>query len=505
MRKMELNRVLSERDDAYERGRKLANLFPFLIEFYATKFKEYFQEVYDAEMRDISLNPYDDTPAGFRLLYKHGRTSTALWTMIHSPVEYIQSLSSFFIATEAELSRAHEIETVQAEFTDLITAIITHVKRPEFLESSFHRLARAYKEPMIKDPLNHLDKIQRKPWAYTSGGTMQTLVSCYYGRSQYPKESGRWVENETELLAFLLDTIRELPLSAQNQFRESRDKSLLAFSPTHAFLCKPGWRTFQKGWDNDLYTYTWIRDHWVHPQQSFLSSQILDSRMMEFLADKISHFIPEGYRPIYKNALGTFPLSLRPNELRDHILKSLSYERWMRQGHQLKILSEEIDSLLYGVLPLFPEHQLRQKLETLFESVEEIEPPMKKQLLACFDKLEESVGKYKILTAQDLRQIAKTLLILVMGKVRSPIPFHQKITEAMQSKGLCYPAPILFADTNWVKNTFGFILSPGSDALELWRFDDCGSEGRPITIWKRFLDGTVRASWGLYTSLKEYQ
>lgn len=505
LRRLELNRVVCERDELYDKGRKLANLHIFLINFYTQKCKEYFQEVYDAEMRDISANPYDDSPAGFRLLYKHGRANTSLWTMINSAEEYVQILTSFFVATENELSHANETKGLQMELTDLVTEAVTHVKRPEFLETSFYRLARAYHEPLVQDPLEHLDKIPRKPWSYVSGGTMSTLVSCYWGRAEKPSEKSRFVESSTELLAFYLDTIREMPLSVQNSFKEDPEKALLAFSPTHAFLCKPGWKKFQRGWDNDLYSYTWIRDYWVFPQQEFTGSILLDSRRIGYFVDKIELIIPEGYRPIYRNALSSLTLSMRPKQLRENILTTLSYEQWMRGGRRLEILSEEIDSLLFSHLPLFPEHELQEKLQTLFAHIEEIDTPLKEKLFTHFDRIAQAIGKYRLLSAQDLRNVAKTLLMLAMGKTRSAFPYHQKISDTMEKLGYAYPAPILFADTNWVKNCFGFVVNPGTEELELWRCDDSGTEGRPISLWKRYLNGTDRQLWGLYTSPDQYR
>lgn len=306
IRRHELNRVLSERDEIYEKGRKLQGLYPVLIEFYGKKIRDYFQEVYDAEMHDISANPYDDSPAGFRLMYKHGRSNTALWTMVNSAAEYIQNLTSFFISTEIELNQLPQFEGLQHEISALITAAIATIKRPEFLESSFIRLAKAYGEPLVKNPLQNLDKVKRKPWAYISGGTMSTLVSAYWGKPDKPKEEKRWVESENELLAFFIDLIKESPSRVQRKFQADQAVSLLAFSPTHAFLCKPGWESFKTAWEEDAYTYTWIRDRWVAPQQRFLDGTLLDPRMMEAITEELLQFIPFGYRPIVKNALPGF-------------------------------------------------------------------------------------------------------------------------------------------------------------------------------------------------------
>ncbi|MCC5831940.1 MAG: hypothetical protein JJU12_02735 [Chlamydiales bacterium] len=501
-RAQEINRLLSERDEAHEKGRKLVNLFPFMINFFGKKIRDYFQEVYDPQMHDLSANLYDDSPAGFRLLYKHGRANPALWTMIHSSSEYINCLNAFFVAIENELRAEPETEGLESELSELVTIILTTIKQPEFLESSFFRLARRYNEPIVKNPLENLGYVKRKPWAYISGGTMSTLTSCYYSNSAPPKEESRWVENENELLAFFIDTLKGLPLSTQEIFRKDSARSMLAYSPTHAFLLKPGWSLFRKAWESDLYTYTWIRDIWHHPQLNFLDDHILDSRMMGYLVDELLHLIPPGYRPLVKKALKSLPFSMRSNEFREYAIKALSYEKWLRAGSHLALISEEIDSLLYRCMPLFPEHALKERLNSIFDTIDEIDSPLRQRLFEKIDNLE--VGRYKILSSKDLRKIAKGLLMIELASTRSSVPFHERITDAMRAHRYAYPEPILFADTNWVKNTFGFIVNPGTGNLELWRFDDCGSEGHPISIWRRYLDGTDRLQWGLYSAPNQY-
>src|SRR3984957_15948549 len=403
IRRHEINRALSERDAIYEKGRKLQGLYPFLIDFYGKKIRDYFQEVYDAEMHDVAANPYDDSPAGFRLMYKYGRENTALWTMIHSASEYIQHLASFFVSTEIELNQLPQLEGLQRETGDLITTAIMTIKRPQFLESSFFRLARAYHEPVIQNPLEHIDQVKRKPWSYISGGTMGTLVSCYWGHLQQPQEAKRWVENENEFLAFLIDTMKELPLSIQRKYQTDPEMSMLAFSPTHAFLIKPGWKLFRKSWESDIYTYTWIRDHWIAPHLKFLDSFLLDHRMMESIIQQLLLFIPIGYRPLVKHALRGFTYSITPPEFRERVIKILSYEKWLQKW--MSLIAEELDSILYHFLPLFPEHALREKLITLFNAVTEVDDRLKEGIFNHFEVAQESIGRYTILSAKDLRDI----------------------------------------------------------------------------------------------------
>lgn len=504
IRRQEINRLLSERDAAYDKGTRLQNLYPRLIKFYGEKIPAFFQEVYDPEMHDVSASPYDDSPAGFRLMYKHGRSNTALWSMIHSPAEYIQYLTQFFIANEAELNQLPELEGLQKITSALITSLLMTIKRPEFLESSIFRLAKSYREPSIHRPLENLEKVQRKPWSYISGGTMGTLVSCYWRKSDLPKESKRWIENETEYLAFLIDSIKELPHHVQKIFQKESEKNMLSFSPTHAFNCKPGWNLYRLAWESDLYTYTWIRDYWVVPQQKFLDEILLDRRMMERLFQQFLQSFPADYRKMAAQAYDRLEFSLTPVEFREKVLQFLSYEKWLRKGAYLEPLTEALDNILYLSLPLFPEYQLRERLIEIFEDCDGIDKHLREQIIQLIPILQENIGKYQILTAQELKNFAKMLLIMVLKKTRTDLNYHEILLKCMRSKGFCYPEPFLFADTNWIQNLFGFTVNPGTRQVEFWRFDAYGENGRPMNAWKHYLNGKDRADWGLYTNPRDY-
>lgn len=489
MRRQEINRLLSERDEAYEKGRRLMSFFTFMIKWVSEKFKEYFQEVYDAEMFGETTSPYDDSPAGFRLLYKHGRSNTALWTYVYEEGEFTQVLSSFFNAIEIELIQTEEAKGLQHEVGEMITAIIRKIKEPTFVQEATARLVNIYRDP------------RRKPWEYVSGGTMSTLVSCYYNRTTKPTEEQRWVENETELLVFLMDAVKSLPLSFQNAFRKDPEKGILAFSPTHAYIVKPGYQHFQMAWESDLYPYTWIRDRVVHPGQDFLDVNKLGEREIDFFIEKLLLFIPEGYRPIVKRALVDLPSSLYPFDLRESVIKMLSYEKWLgKKG--LQLVQDELDSLLFEHLPLFTENQVHERLEALFQEMEEIDLELTKRLVEALEKLE--VGRFRIFSSKDLYDMAKSLLISILQTPRTHIPYHGRIVQTMQRLGFRAPSPLIFGDTNWVKKRMAFLVNPGSRELELWCVDESGCEGSPLSIWKPYLDGRKKENWGLYISPQQY-
>lgn len=207
------------RDHAQKQAAALVNLYDNLYTLYVDLFKDYFQEVYDADMQEVTSGPFDDSPAGFRLLYKHGRSNTSQWTLIHSPNEYVESLASFFVATESQIAHFFEGKKIEKDLSDVVTAIINHVRTKEFLESAFSRMAAAHHAPVVNDPLHHLDQIEKKPWAYTSGGTMNTLISTYYRLEIPPTETAKWVESEVELLVFLAETLQRMSPSSFRPFQ----------------------------------------------------------------------------------------------------------------------------------------------------------------------------------------------------------------------------------------------------------------------------------------------
>jgi hypothetical protein len=235
------------RDKFHNRAKQLSLFFSFLIRQYDTKFQEYFQEIYDPEMVEYHAQADEDRPAGFRLAYKHGRRDPTLWTLIEGPEVYIRSLVDFFTMTESQIAADSEVGEEKQTISEMTTAIIQHVRSEEFLKSSMARSA----------------KYGRTPWAYISGGTMETLLKTYYCREEITHES-RWVEDPLDLSIFILETLKALPSPT----------TLLMQSPTHAFILQPEWEPFCQGWKDTGFTYTWLRDHFINPMQEFYATPL---------------------------------------------------------------------------------------------------------------------------------------------------------------------------------------------------------------------------------------
>lgn len=491
------------RDTASGKTRRIANLYDMLIDAFDELFPRYFQEVYDADMHEVAANQYDDSPAGFRLLYKYGRANTSQWTFIHKPDEFIEALSAFFAATETELASREEFSGLQQDLSEITTAIVTHVKTKEFLESAFWRMAQAHNTPMIKDPLEHLDKIEKKPWAYTSGGTMGSLVSCYFRLEQPPTEAGRWVESPMELLVFLADTLKQIPPKLTEPYKQSY-RGMLIHSPTHAFLLKPGYPRFLEAWQHEAYSYTWIRDQLVKPMERALEITFLDESMMSHLIQRLVPSVPENFRHYFSKSFGTIYGTMSPKQFRQHLVETMDKEKGLQIRGMPVLQDEQIDSLLYKSLPLFPIHQTRGRLSELFAHIPGFSDNMTQELLSIWDQ-SSSIGMETVGSADMLQNIAKALICLYLGATSTTANYHALVAGAARECGFALAEPILFADSNWIRDDFGFLVNPGTGKLDLWRFDATASSGSPMVSWQQWLDGSRKdLPWGVYTRPYEY-
>ena len=484
-------------DMLVEKANRIAGLHQFLIDSYDRLMKEYFQEVYDADLHDVQAGPFDDAPAGFRLLYKHGRTNPSLWTKITSLPEYIEALVSFFTMTEQELIHTPEVAGIEAEFSAVITQLATHVRSDEFIESALARTARAHGVALVADPLHNLDRIEKKPWVFTSGGNMNTLVSSYFGLEGQPEEVGRWVENETELAAFLIDTTRQ----AMNRISRYRPTSILMHSPTHAFSLRPAVRPFEEILAEDTYSYSWITNHIKDPGFLFYSTCVYDPAAVgafcEFLAEKL----PSSIRNRFLNEAPTIPGFLRPYELAKEIQKLFSLDIVLR--HAKNSLDEvSLPALFFESSPYTGFDVLR---EVVTEVLTEILPKEVRKNGGEQSIRVATTALNRSLRAKELLCLLKTLMIRLIGSSRCEKDLLYGLIEIMRGKKLLPPQPFIVADSNWEKEFFAFLVGPTSQQVELWAVNAYGTEGRPIPSWRPWLDGSQHEpTWGILVNPTQY-
>ncbi len=491
------------RNREHFKAQRFASLLNDLVDAYLELFPKYFQEVYDADMHEVTAGFYDDSPAGFRLLYKHGRANTSQWTLIYTPQEYIEALTSFFTATEIELQSLPQFEGLQEDLSEIITRVITHIKTDDFLISAFYRMGAIHHTAIDKNPLEHWKEIAKKPWSYTSGGSIDLLLSCYFRLENRPTQASRWVENEMELLVFLIDTFKHLPGKVLDEFLAKPKKSLLSHSPTHAYTLKPG--LLKEALFDDSFTYTWARDQLVRPMERFLEYMFLTEEMQEELVRKLTLFVPHNFRPRFKNVFSIFHGRMNPRELRSWLVDTMRNDRGLNWGGELVLSSDVIDTQFFSWLPLFSSSELKTRLEKILHQLPAIDESRFDELDHVIEAVLATIKTETILTAKQLQEIAKAILIIFFDATSTPIDYHQHIAKAAQKLGYALPAPVIFADTNWPKELFGFVVSPGTGRLELWRVDYTGTQGAPMSSWQQWLNGSRRdLTWGVYNKPFEY-
>jgi hypothetical protein len=447
--------ALDMRDRAYSAASHYSSLFAFMIKQYDEKFPEYFQEIYDPEMHEPVQNVqelYDDTPAGFRLVYKHGRADAYAWSFIYDEKQFVDALVDFFRMTEGLIAAAFEWEEGKRAIQEMTTAVILHVRTKEFLDSAVKR--------------------RDKPWAYIAGGSMMHLLKIYFRREGDLSEEERWVENEQELLIFFLETLKNLPPVA---FEGA--KRMLTFSPTHAFILEPFCDLFHKGWSDEGFTYTWVRDEVITPRMAYYEKLFLSSEQQRFLIEEFSQRLPPLAAHHFRRNLPLFDKSLLVREFRDQVMQTPHF-----------------DAFLYEMLPLFPGVEWKAAVRRLCDH------PRLEAALDHFPDLPASwIGK------RQLFDLAKASYLAAEGSCFLSFDLHEAIVKRAAKERLSPPPPLIFADTNWPNFFFAFLVNPGTLALELWRTDSTGTYGMPMTSWKPFINGKERKTWGLYTRPYQYR
>ncbi len=439
-----------KRDEVYKRTEKLSKLFSLILEEYSSLIQEYFQEIYDTEMAIIDPNLYADSPAGFRLVYKHGRRDPSLWTLISNEKEYQQCLHNFFLITEPLIIDKCEFEE---EVQKLITRVMHHIQTPEFMKSATQRLQRWHCKQKM-----HQGK--KTPWSYLSGGMMNTLLRGYYTLEDPVTEATYIPETPMDLMVFILDTLKEQPYTLTKRFEENPNDSLFMFSPSHAFLLKPG--LFLDGWVHSNFSYTWARDHALHPSQCFYNNISLtpDDQRLLFDLWGFEHSSPA-----------------------DHAISVKEFYNLLGPDQ------EKANVFLRYSLPLIPAEELTIHANAVLREAGLDSNKVLKEI--------DNLNPILNITSKSFRDLLLSAIIRAHNTLTFREDIYKTLMTAMQKLKLAVPAPFIFADTNWSKFMFAFLVNPGTNDLELWRTDRLGEEAYPMTTWKRhFRD----KPWGILTT-----
>ncbi len=210
---------------------------------------EEFYEVYDPEILGEKKENYQDSEAGFRLVWKNGLKNILQHVRLKDLETYIFAVKEFFLSFERRM-------------------VVDHSQLQGLIESSGIIVQQMLQSIPFRRRLE-----RKQPWAYPSGGSLETLLEGYFAtKGPFQKEESK-PETPQDLLVFYLDLIKSLSGDTISLFQDNPAKRLLALFPTHAFTLLPGFKKFREGWEDPGFSYTWVRDSLILPSKKLLDSE----------------------------------------------------------------------------------------------------------------------------------------------------------------------------------------------------------------------------------------
>lgn len=312
------NSIAEMRSRLIPKAESLVGLFSWLIERYDEKLQEYFQELFDPSLARNELHLHDDSPAGFRLVYKHGRSDASQWTAVYTKEKYIEFLRDFFSRVENELDPPPHVG--KELISDITTALIQFIQEDSFIDWAFARSK---------------EKGRLSPWDYISGGTLQTLLMAYCNRDRPFSEATIIPHSEEELLQFLIS--------------KGKNGPLLMHSPTHAFVFYPELLAAKR----------------IKP----LFNQPWSGEMQEHIAHKLSKKLPQEEGPLFIHLLRQKTSAESNTLFRSNLIEAL--------GPRIKNKESLVDSVLYENSYLSNSNQTEKRLQQILTALGE-NPPTRK-------------------------------------------------------------------------------------------------------------------------------
>ncbi len=448
-----VNTILEMRDKAAAKAQAISEFFSSLFKQYDEKLQEYFQELFDPSLIGEEAHLYDDSLAGFRLVYKHGRTDASQWTPIHSAEEYIDSLRDFFSSMEREIAIPPQLDS--SFLSEITTALILFIQEPEFLDSAMERSKQHGR---------------RSPWDYFSGGTMETLLQAYCGREKLFTEVQTVPHSEEQLLEFLA------------KVKDHRESPLLMRSPTHAFIYYPSLLPTNS-------------ESLIEINRKTVRKWAFDEEMQEYIAHRLADRLPALEKPLFLHLFRQRHAAGASAQFRLHLIDALLAMKDSRIKNRVAL----VDSLLYESAPLLKIDQAKQILAEIFRQIETRFSLPANRFGPALQRLEGSyMGPYEI------HQAALFILLKTLRNPLSKIDWEIEIAAILRRLEFCTPHPILFADTNWSGWFFGLIVNVATGHLELWRLNRTALQGFPMSDWKEWLNEKNTSPWVILPKEEEY-
>ncbi len=462
---LEYNKLMSSMNEleyrvqmANRQAHYLSNLFSRLLECYFDWFADYFQEIYDPDLHSQKVGQYDDAPAGFRLYFKHGRSDSSQWQAIHNEKEFLDVLREFFRSTES-LLLAQEPDEARDIIHPLVTEILQHLQKPDFIHSAKERLKRSrFVDEGAEDV--------RTPWAYVSGGYVDKLLGAYLKLDGLPQTKRMAVANPVKLFSALVEVVRALPSAEGRIEHPGFSMERVICSPTHAFILQPHREPFRACWADGVDPSAWLDQHLLTPSHRFFNSLKLNKAMQHYLVEQM---VQQG-APAELLSLTT-KASLAPQHFGQRVLQPFAKPARASLSHLLA-------SVCYQQLPLFRWSDVPEAAERIAHHLDVRHTDWRSIIRALLERLPEQ----RYIGSEMLQALVLLGMMLVEGKLFSERDWQTDVAEAARELDYAPPSPLLFADSNWFNYEFGLALNPVTGQLDLWQCNGLGHIARPWSI-----------------------
>ena len=276
----QMRSCVEKRDELIKESEEISELLKIWIEKAREVFKSYFQDIFDPDLK-ITHSSLDDSPAGFRLLCKHGRQNILSWTKIHDEKTFVSCLKDYFLYLENLLGSEYKSKRIKAILVSISSESIQYIHQNNFIESSLKRLK------MLNATYHYTH-----PWCYLSGGSLRSLLACFLGKTEVSNEVKIQTKEPVDLLIKLVDLFKDFPLKFQDRFLSDDQRGILAQNESHAFVVKPGFKVFSNFWSDRHFSYTTIRDSFLIPLYQYYQKKVFTEdeivKLSSFFRERLS-------------------------------------------------------------------------------------------------------------------------------------------------------------------------------------------------------------------------
>jgi hypothetical protein len=282
IKQLYLDRKITDYEEGGKKNKAFASLYPFFIEQYGELFPHYFQELYDPEMA-AGDNPFEDQAAGFRLVYKHGRSDSRVWTYIYTDQEYIAAIREFIVLTETILINLKRGEGLEKVIETIVSEILLAIDTKEFIEEQKQRVHSMHQTYLKREG-------NTSPYAYISGGNIESLIKSYYCSTTPLRKEKISAQTPKDLCYSLIEWMKDAKDIEISAFDKDPFKGFILTNEIHACNFLPGMEMFKKGWMDVGNTYSYMRDHFPINEPIVFADTNWGGFFLAFIIDPSSIF-----------------------------------------------------------------------------------------------------------------------------------------------------------------------------------------------------------------------